>query len=93
MVDIEWFVHVENVRFKPEFMPRPGRAYGEEDFLKYFTHPFDVDTGEFLNWKDVPVAGGVKGAEFIEELTGWAPTILQLQVSLDWLIDQANKSK
>ncbi|NER28870.1 MAG: hypothetical protein F6J89_14840 [Symploca sp. SIO1C4] len=53
------------------------------DFLNYFTSPVHFKTGEPLNWLSLPVVDKLwnnqradKGG-FIQEATGWKPSILQ----------------
>lgn len=91
-VSIDWYVHVKNKGFKPERMPGQWCEHGNEDFLTYFTHPVNIETGKLLDWKTVPVDGGVKGANFIENLTGWTPELLQTKVSIEWLIEKVNQT-
>jgi hypothetical protein len=59
-----------------------------ETFLTHFTWPIDLQTGDELNWLTLPVddklwndARGDKGG-FIQEATGWKPSILQPYVYL-----------
>lgn len=59
-----------------------------ENFLTFFTWPVDKKTGEFLNWLSLPVEDKLwnnkradKGG-FIQEFTGWKPSVLQPYVYL-----------
>jgi hypothetical protein len=54
-----------------------------DDFLTFFTHPEDPETSERLNWLSLPVMDKLwnsrcadKGG-FIQQATGWKPSILQ----------------
>jgi hypothetical protein len=64
----------------------------EENFLTIFTWPIGAVTGERLNWFDIPVVDKLwnnqyaeKGG-FIQEATGWKPSILQPYVYLPSLL-------
>ncbi|MGR5246294.1 hypothetical protein ACP3VU_16415 [Vibrio sp. PNB23_22_6] len=97
MVDIVWLVTVEGQRFKPEFVPGQEGVIGEDCFLSYFTHPVSEETGLLLDWTNLSIKPQVwdddnlEGLGFIEYATGWQPSILQAQVSIDFLIEAAKK--
>ena len=59
-----------------------------DDFLKHYTWPVNSRTGQRLNWLVLPVADkewndhqSDKGG-FIQEVTGWKPSVLQPAVHL-----------
>ncbi|MBY5948780.1 hypothetical protein [Photobacterium rosenbergii] len=98
-IDIQWFVSLYDQPFKPEFFPEEDSLPWENDFLDYFSHPVEIETGESVNWASLPVihprwddeckqAGG-----FIEQVTGWKPTLLQSRVSIDSLVEAADSMK
>ena len=91
IVPISWFVDGEN--FKVEFLPGTMQIpEGHRDFLTYYTHPRRTDTGDRLRWIDLPVPDGDCNHEmaskggFIQEATGWKPSIFQSFVLLDHLV-------
>jgi predicted GIY-YIG superfamily endonuclease len=66
-------------------------------FLKYYTHPYDAETGDPIQWSALPVIDKVwregnlprgpftsKGG-FIQEATGWKPSPLQPFVNVEQL--------
>jgi len=66
------------------------------NFLTYFTWPVHKETGEQLNWLELPVIDKFwnhqvadKGG-FIQEVTGWKPGILQPFVYLPSLLESAS---
>lgn len=93
LLSIFWTVHPETAtgEGKPEIMPF---QYSEhtDNFLTYFTWPVNSQTGEPLNWLTLPVMDRYWRRErpdkggFIQEATGWKPSILQPYVSLKSLI-------
>jgi hypothetical protein len=74
-----------------EFMPFQYKHHDgmpDEDFLTFFTWPVNRETGERLNWLSLPVVDkrwnprhAYKGG-FIQEHTGWKPSVLQPYVYL-----------
>jgi hypothetical protein len=65
----------------------------EEDFLTFYSWPEDTKTRALLNWLTLPVVDkrwnnqrGDKGG-FIQEATGWKPSILQPFVYLPTLLE------
>lgn len=64
-----------------------------QSFLDFFTHPEDPETGELLNWLSLPVKDKFWNAKradkggFIQQATGWKPSILQPFVYLPALIN------
>ena len=91
IVPITWVVDGEG--FKVEFLP--GTMILPEyrcDFLTYYTHPIRTDTRERLRWVDLPVADGywnrnrASQGGFIQEATGWKPSICQPFVLIDHLL-------
>ncbi len=87
LIPIYWFISSEEAA-KFEGMPFTyNHREGErplDDFLHYYHWPKNVETGEPLNWMEVPVIkktwqhgdGWTKGG-FIPEATGWTPSIAQ----------------
>lgn len=63
-------------------------AHSDEDFLSIYTHPTNSVTGERLNWLDLPVVDKLWNSKradkggFIQQATGWKPSILQPYVYL-----------
>lgn len=88
LIPISWFVQcIEKGTF--EFMPFQYQDQGDANFLTYFTWPINKGTGERLNWLSLPVIDKLwddkhcdKGG-FIQQTTGWKPSILQPHVCLD----------
>ncbi|MFF2731812.1 hypothetical protein ACFVS9_28375 [Streptomyces sp. NPDC058008] len=77
-VRIDWTVTSPGGTF--EAAPHTG---ANEDFLTYYTHPTNPDTGERLNWLRLPVvdlgwhATANDRSGFIQQVTGWKPSPLQ----------------
>ncbi len=96
LVPILWFVGSPTM--KVEFMPFQFQNTPlSEDFLTHFTWPTNAATGDALNWLALPVIDKVwnrkradKGG-FIQEATGWKPSILQPFVFLPSLIESARR--
>jgi hypothetical protein len=96
-VPISWFVTCKEQK-KFEGMPfqyqeKPARR--SNDFLTHYEWPVHPVTGERLNWFLLPVADrhwndreANKGG-FIQEFTGWKPSILQPFVYLPSLVKAA----
>ena len=95
LVPISWFVtcpakgQLERMPFQfnhgPDLPP-------PDDFLTFFTWPVNTLTGEPLNWLTLPVVDkrwhwetADKGG-FIQQATGWKPSILQPFVYLESLL-------
>jgi hypothetical protein len=63
-----------------------------EDFLTYFNWPVDARSGDPLNWLELPVVDKLWNARraekggFIQQATGWKPSIFQSYVYLPSLI-------
>ena len=92
LVPILWYVNSLNGNFKIEFMPFQFNDQ-EENFLTFYEWPTDPATGEPLNWLTLPVVDlhwnakhSDKGG-FIQEATGWKPSVLQPFVYLKALTD------
>nr|WP_290224281.1 hypothetical protein [Trichocoleus desertorum] len=68
------------------------------DFLTHFTQPINAVTGELLNWLRLPVVDKLWNSEqadkggFIQEATGWKPSILQPYVYLPTLTEALVRS-
>lgn len=86
LIPIHWYVRAEG---KHETMPFQFPHNPEDDpelerdFLTDFTWPVDVSTGKRLNWLLLPVVDKSWNQKredmggFIQEATGWKPSILQ----------------
>jgi len=92
MIPIYWFVACEEER-KFEWMPFQ-HIISElgQNFLSFYTWPINKETGEKLDWFNLPVVDKYwnrkrtsKGG-FIQEFTGWKPGILQPCVYLPSLL-------
>ncbi len=94
LVPVYWYVespgHAKFERMPFQFPHHAGRS---EDFLTFYTWPEEAKTHESLNWLTLPVADkrwnkqrGDKGG-FIQEATGWKPSILQPFVYLPTLLE------
>ncbi|MCL5076304.1 MAG: hypothetical protein M1136_11795 [Chloroflexi bacterium] len=99
LIPIFWFVQCkeqavfEGMPFQFEHIPGSFR----KDFLTFFTWPVNSETGESLNWLMLPVIDKLwnsrranKGG-FIQQATGWKPTILQPYVYLPALASALRK--
>ena len=93
LVKLDWLVEMPEQDFKPEFFPGQYEQEGS-DFLTYFSNPINEQTGQLLDWGTVPVkklrwnkkqkdAGG-----FIEEATGWKPSLLQSHIDVYFLMEK-----
>jgi hypothetical protein len=92
LIPIYWFVDCKGKEYSTlEGMPFQFEHIAgsfPEDFLSFFTWPVNSETGEPLNWLTLPVADKLwnykradKGG-FIQQDTGWKPSILQPYVYL-----------
>ena len=101
VVPILWVVDSAQGAFKIEYMPfqnpwwiGPDPSL-HKDFLTYYTWPVDAQTGELLNWLTLPVVDKQWNEKrddtggFIQETTGWKPSVLQPSVYLPSLTDAA----
>lgn len=94
LVPIRWYVRPEPEGL-PSFMPfvNDGLADGQKTFLDHFTWPTNVETGEPLNWLALPVRDQFWSKEprgkggFIQEATGWKPSLLQPFLRLSSLVE------
>jgi hypothetical protein len=95
LIPIYWFAQCERegkfAAFPFQFDHFGGKP--REDFLSIFSWPLDATTGHPLNWFTVPVVDKLwnnrefsKGG-FIQEATGWKPSILQPYVHLPSLLN------
>ena len=94
LIPIYWFVK-RGEAGKPEWMPFAYDHFDgryRENFLDFFSWPEHAVTGEPLNWLTLPVIDkrwkkrqANKGG-FIQEATGWKPSILQPYVYLPALL-------
>lgn len=96
LVPIRWYVKASDLL---EFMPFQHTHVLEEpreNFLTFYNWPVNPQTGDQLNWLTLPVADklwhgnqGDKGG-FIQQATGWKPSILQPFVALESLLQGRN---
>lgn len=92
LIPITWYVRGEGPG-KIEVAPfQHGRNPDDEDFLTFYDWPVDVRTGQRMEWLRLPVVdkpwnphNGIKGG-FIQEATGWKPSMLQPAVYLPSLM-------
>ena len=95
LIPIYWYVSSLEAQ-KLEAMPFQydqfqGKKKGDS-FLSFYGWPVHVVTGEPLNWLTLPVADKLwnkrhaDGGGFIQEATGWKPSILQPHVYLSALL-------
>lgn len=90
VISIGWYVagdgKFEQMPFRLE---RTRNPLYDEDFLTYYTWPTCAKTGERINWLRLPVCdqhwrpGYASKGGFIQEVTGWKPSILQPTVHLE----------
>ena len=95
MISISWSVQCHKAK-QYEYMPFqyiPGPNTGTHaDFLTYYHWPVHSKTGARLNWHTLPVVDKLRNKRqcdkggFIQEATGWKPSILQPFVSLPALL-------
>lgn len=94
LIPIYWFVDSPG-HGKLERMPFqfPHEGGNSEDFLSFYHWPTDSKTGAPLNWLTLPVEDkrwntrqSNKGG-FIQEATGWKPSILQPFLYLPTLLE------
>lgn len=85
LIPITWHVEGPDVAVG-EVMPFQYEHFEgslDEDFLTFFTWPVNAATGARLNWFELPVVdklwrpGSAEKGGFIQEATGWKPSILQ----------------
>lgn len=88
LIPIYWSVEGPE-GFGTEEMPfQPHQSLSDEDFLTHYTWPENAETGEPLNWFTLPVLdeewnpGRSNKGGFIQEATGWKPSVLQPHVYL-----------
>lgn len=99
LIPIIWVVEcreqaiIESMPFQFDHFKGQHREY----FLTFFTWPVNSLTGEKLNWLRLPVVDKLwnhkradKGG-FIQEATGWKPSILQPYVYLSTLTSTLNE--
>jgi hypothetical protein len=93
LIPIHWFVEHQG-RTQTEFMPFEFKHYPNlmnENFLTFYNWPVNSLTGKRLNWLELPVIDKfwnsmyVDKGGFIQEATGWKPSILQPYVYLPTL--------
>jgi len=91
LIPISWFVDVKGDVKTFEFMPFQFEHFtraNARDFLTFFSWPVHAKTGKPLNWLELPVVdklwrpGQANKGGFIQEATGWKPSILQPYVYL-----------
>ena len=101
LIPIHWFVwsvdagKFESMPFQYDHLA-DVREYPKEDFLSFYGWPINVMSGHLLNsWFSLPVVDklwnehhAAKGG-FIQEATGWKPSVLQPFVYLPSLLEAA----
>jgi len=99
LVPIIWFVKSTSSPGISELLPIQHNPFGPlmlDDFLTIYTGPIVADTGLPLRWTDLPVAdiawtvGQADKGGFIQEATGWKPSVLDPYVCLRVLQQAAN---
>ncbi len=94
LIPIRWYVE-PRPRGLPSYMPfaNEGLTQGQKTFLDHFTWPTDAVTGDHVNWLTLPVLDQAwsrdrmtKGG-FIQEATGWKPSMFQPFLRLSSLVD------
>lgn len=93
LIPIYWSV-LSPGQAKYERMPLQFEHHSaRENFLTYYSWPVDSKSGEPLNWLTIPVVDkhwNKKRADkggFIQETTGWKPSVLQPYVYLKSLME------
>ena len=88
LIPISWYVRSKGLFEKMPFQFLHNSVANDETFLDHFTWPVNKLTGDPLNWLLLPVVDKLwnkdredKGG-FIQEATGWKPSILQPVVYL-----------
>jgi len=93
LIPIHWSIDIRDMRpfaampFQYDFYNN-GRGKDMLDFLTIFSWPINITTNEPLNWFKIPVidkSWRVDKADtggFIQEATGWKPSILQPYIHL-----------
>jgi len=99
LVPIYWAVRIQGEGISTfetiPFQYEGTKKRHSNDFLDFFTHPYDPNTKKQMNWFHLDVANVYWNKEhaskggFIQEATGWKPSILQPFVSLPTLIFSA----
>ncbi len=80
-----------------EAMPFQIQRASNKNFLSFFTHPVNPETGERLNWLTLSVKdkfwqpGRASKGGFIQQATNWKPSILQPYVYLPALTQILSK--
>jgi hypothetical protein len=99
LVRIFWFVESRSDGIC-EYMPfQQHHLQHDEDFLTFYSWPTHPVTGERLNWLSLPVvdklwrSGRADKGGFIQEATGWKPSILQPWVALESLLQRESHRK
>jgi len=96
LIPIHWFVSCEELGLF-SYMPLQFNHFGDqsiEGFLNAYSWPVQGGNETRLNWRDLPVIDklwisnqSTKGG-FIQQATGWKPSILQPYVYLPSLVKQ-----
>ena len=83
LIPIYWSVWRDGVSETIPFQHEFSEGLAGENFLTYYTWPMNTKTGKPLNWLTLPVVDKLwrptraeKGG-FIQEVTGWKPSVLQ----------------
>lgn len=96
LIPIFWFVHVKGKSISTfEWMPFQFEHLPDipqETFLSFFTQPVHPETSQPLNWLTLSAIDKLWNAHrsdkggFIQEATGWKPSVLQPYVYLPTLM-------
>ena len=97
LIPIYWYVEVRGDQTSGfEVMPFQHELQSSTNFLDYYSHPTDCETGKPLNWLSLPIVDKLWNSKrnnkggFIQQVTGWKPSILQPYVYLHALTSRFN---
>jgi hypothetical protein len=94
LIPIDWYINgPDNAKFESAPFQHQRPDSSKENFLSFYDWPVDPTTGERLNWFLVSVVdkgwnrfalqgGSITKGGFIQEHTGWKPSMLQPHVYL-----------
>ena len=97
LIPIYWYVEVRgNHTSGFEVMPFQHELQSSKNFLDFYSYPIDYETGKPINWLSLPVGDKLWNSKrdnkggFIQQATGWKPSILQPYVYLPALTNKFN---
>ena len=95
LIPIDWYIDgPDSAKFESAPFQHPRGKRSQDSFLTFYHWPEDPETGERLSWLRLPVVdkgwspgfakipGSITKGGFIQEATGWKPSILQPYVYL-----------